>query len=169
MQAIFFTCVLTARALSRSFETGSARPLLPVAVAALIVPAAVAPHCVELKGRRQLDRDVLAVLFKYYGRPRDEFFFADRPGDNRVFGRQDLVFDDWLYPVFERSGLAEPRAAWLKARLGSGPLTVIAHRSELPTNLGIAAPIEQLGYTPGLHVGPLYSWKRVRSRGGAAR
>jgi len=169
MQAIFFTCVLTARVMSRSCDTGSARPLLPVAVAALFVPAAVAPHCVELKGRRQLDRDVLAVVFEYYSRPRDEFFFADRPGDNRVFGRRDLVFDDWLYPVFERSGLAEPRAAWLKARLGSGPVTVVVYRSELPTNLGIQAPIEQLGYPPGLHVGPIYCWKRIRSPGGAGR
>ena len=28
-------------------------------------------------------------------------FFADRPGLNRVHGRADLVYDPWLYPVFE--------------------------------------------------------------------
>ena len=113
-----------------------------------------------MNDRRQLDLAVLAVLFPYYGRPHDEFFFADRPGDNRVFGRRDLVFDDWLYPVFERSGLAEPRASWLKSRLESGPVTVVVYRSELPTDIGIQAPIQQLGYTPGLQVGPLYCWKR---------
>jgi hypothetical protein len=169
MQAILFACVLTARAIRRSFDTGSARAVLPVAVAVLLVPAALVLHCVELRGRRQLDRDVLAALFRYYGRPHDEFFFAGRPGDNRVFGRRDLVFDDWLYPVFERARLAEPRSRWLMPRLASGPVTVVVYRSESPTDIGIQVPIEQLDYIPGLHVGPLYSWRRIRPTQGPKR
>jgi hypothetical protein len=169
MQAVFFGCVLTARALSRSFHTGNAQPLLPVAAAALLVPTALAPHYLEINERRQLDRAALNVLFQHYGRPHDEFYFADRPGDNRVFGRRDLVFDEWLYPVFERSGLAEPRASWLKLRLLSGPVTVVVYRSRIPIDIGIRAPIQQLGFTPDLQVGPLYAWQRVWSPRGSSR
>ena len=66
-------------------------------------------------------------------------FFVDRPGFNRVHGRADLVYDPWLYPVFESIKLAEPRSAWLGAsareRPGSGrrdELGGIANRRRQP-------------------------------------
>ena len=64
----------------------------------------------------------LARLSHYLRRPSSELFFVDRPGDNRVHGRLDLVYDPWLYPVFESIGLAEPRSAWLARALETGPV-----------------------------------------------
>jgi hypothetical protein len=168
LQATVFACVLTGRAMGRALDGGSARPMLPVAIAMLLVPFQAVPRCVGMIVQRQLERDAKAVLFQHYGLDRAEFFFVERPGDNRVFGQRRLVFDDWLYPVFERSGLAEPRARWLRQSLGAGgPVTVIVFRSELPTDLGIRGPIQPLGYTPGLKVGPLYSWRRARPNRGS--
>ena len=48
--------------------------------------------------------------------PPSAFFFLERPGINRVNGRLELVYDDWLYPVFESLHLAEPRSGWLGLR-----------------------------------------------------
>ena len=36
-----------------------------------------------------------------FARPAAEVFFVDLPGLNRLHGRIDLVYDPWLYPVFE--------------------------------------------------------------------
>jgi hypothetical protein len=53
-------------------------------------------------------------------------FVVDCPGMNRLHGRLDLVYDEWLYPVFETMGLAGPqylssgdpaRSLWVKGSL----------------------------------------------------
>ncbi len=46
-----------------------------------------------------------------------DLYFAADPGRNRQYGRTDLVFDHWLYPVFESVHGAEPRSSWLRSAL----------------------------------------------------
>ena len=69
--------------------------------------------------RRIAERDDLRRIFATTGLPPSAFFFADRPGLNRMSGRLEIVYDDWLYPAFESLKLAEPRGRWLRPMLAS--------------------------------------------------
>ena len=89
-----------------------------------------------------------------------EFFFVDRPGVNRLDGRTDLVYDDWLYPVFESIGLAEPRTAWLTRALTSGPVQVVVTTSDRPRVGDNGPPLARLRYRPRTQVGPFFVWVR---------
>ena len=114
LQALVIACVLTARALSRAIDGArSWRPLIPAALAALAVPAFAFTDATQVLGKREADSSALARLLAYVQRPSTEIFFVDLPGANRLHGRIDLVYDPWLYPVFESIDLAEPRSIWL--------------------------------------------------------
>ena len=84
----------------------------------------------------------------------------NRPGENRLNGRVDLVYDDWLYPVFETLGLAEPCAAWLTRALVSGPIRVVVTTSDRPRVDGVGPTLLRLRYRPRMHVGPYFVWVR---------
>ena len=47
-------------------------------------------------------------------------------------GRLDLVYDDWLYPVFESIHQAEPRSVWLHRALTSGAIRYVVNASDSP-------------------------------------
>ena len=81
-------------------------------------------------------------------RPSTEIFFVDLPGANRVHGRIDLVYDPWLYPVFESIGLAEPRSIWLEQALATGPVRVVATTSSRTEIDGLKRTLPELGYQP---------------------
>ena len=66
--------------------------------------------------RLRSDRLAAEAVVRNVGEPGSTFYFAGGPGENREFGRTDLVFDDWLYPVFESVHAAEPRSVWLRPR-----------------------------------------------------
>ncbi len=91
-----------------------------MATAALVVLIAACANTVTIERRNRAERGAIRQILDYYHRPASEFFFVGRPGQNRLDGRLDLVYDDWLYPVFESLRLAEPRSAWLAHALGSG-------------------------------------------------
>ena len=130
IQAVVIACVLTARALSRAFDgAASWRPLFPAALAALAVPAFAFTDVKQVLGKREAESADLARLLAYVRRPSAEIFFVDLPGANRLHGRIDLVYDPWLYPVFESIGLAEPRSIWLDRALATGPVRVVATTS----------------------------------------
>jgi len=161
IQAVVFGGVLVARALARSFECApSARHLLPAALAVLAVPAFAFTDAKEVMSKRQGERVLLARLLDHVKRPRSEVFVVDRPGDNRVHGRLDLVYDPWLYPVFESIGLAEPRSVWLAGALAAGPVHVVVTTSDRPEIDGVPRSLPELGYGPEARVGPFIAWIR---------
>jgi hypothetical protein len=161
IQATVFAAVLTARALARLLEGAvSIRRTLPSALASLAVLACALMDVKETASHRRAEHAALAQIFRYAGQPPSAFFFVDRPGLNRVHGRLDLVYDDWLYPVFESLKLAEPRSRWLRPILTVGPVRVIVLDSEVPRVDGIAETLPELGYLSAVRVGPFMVWTR---------
>jgi hypothetical protein len=93
-------------------------------------------------------------------RPSFEIFFVDMPGANRLHGRLDLVYDPWLYPVFESIGLAEPRSIWLAQALSTGPVRVVVSTSDRPSIDGLEGTLSALGYEDPIRVADYFIWKR---------
>jgi hypothetical protein len=165
LEALVIAGVLTARALSRAFDgAASWRPLLPAALAALAVPAFAFTDLTQVLGKREADTVALARLLALVRRPSTEIFFVDRPGANRLHGRIDLVYDPWLYPVFESIGLAEPRSIWLDQALSTGPVRVVATTSLRAEIDGLRRTLPDLGYSLSQRVGPYFVWVRGTHR-----
>jgi hypothetical protein len=159
IQAVVIAAVLSARALARALEGApQLRPALPAVLAVLAVLATALIDIKELASLRRAERAALERVFAHSGRPPSMFFFADRPGLNRVYGRLDLVYDDWLYQVFESLNLAEPRARWLRLALTSGPVRVVVLESDRPRIDGVPEPLSALGYLNAVRVGPFWVW-----------
>jgi hypothetical protein len=161
IQAVVFASVLSARALSRALEGArSSWSLLPVVVAVLAVPAFAFTDARQIALKRTTERTAVARIADRLNRPKDEFFFVDRPGDNRLYGRLDLVYDNWLYPVFESIGLAEPRSVWLRHALESGPVQVVLMTSAGDRIDGIDQSLAELGYVHRGWLAPFHIWIR---------
>jgi hypothetical protein len=159
--AVVLAGVLTARALARALEGAvGLRPVVPVAMAVLAVLSAALMDIKEVASRRRVESAVLAGIFAHVGRSPSAYFFADRPGLNRVQGRLDLVYDDWLYPVFESLDLAEPRSRWLRQAISSGPVRVLVMTSDSPRLDGILETLPALGYLTAFRVGSFLVWTR---------
>jgi hypothetical protein len=161
IQAVVFGCVLVARTLARSIECAPENgERLATALAVLAVPAFAFTDAREIAAKRAADRAEMARLLTVLERPPGELFFVDRPGDNRLHGRLALVYDPWLYPVFESVGLAEPRSIWLARALESGPIEIVV--SDLPrTSIdGISRSLAELGYRRYARVGSFLVWMR---------
>jgi hypothetical protein len=161
IQAVIFASILTSRALARAFASAaSTRALLPIALAALNVLSGPLQFVYPALGNRHVDHLAKEMIFDLMKRPRQEFFFVDRPGDNRLHGRFDLVYDDWLYPVFESIDLAEPRSGWLLLRLTSGSVRFVVNTSDNRQVPGISETLPELGFAARIQVGPFFVWER---------
>jgi len=161
IQAVVFGSVLTARALSRALAGATtSRSLLAVMIATLAVPAFALTDAKQIALKRNADRTAVARILDKLKRPSQEFFFVDRPGDNRVHGRRDLVYDNWLYPVFESIGLAEPRSIWLRHALEAGPVRVVVMPSAGDRIEGIDQSLAELGYVQRGGFAPFHVWIR---------
>ena len=109
VQAIVFASIIAARALARAVERPlCTRAALAISLAVLTVPAFALTDVKEIVARRRAESFLIQKLFERTNAHPNTVFFVDRPGFNRVHGRADLVFDPWLYPVFESIGQAEP-------------------------------------------------------------
>lgn len=167
--------VLTARALDRALAVPiPLHRLIPIAVAASIVPIGVVAGSYQSAVARRTENLLIAQIPRELGRPSSEFFFVGRPGDNRIHGRLDLVYDDWLYAVFESMHLAEPRSIWLRHALTAGPVRFVVNTSESPRIDEVGLRLSELGYSRRLSAGPFWVWERIRpptgsSRGGSQR
>jgi len=167
LESVVIACVVTGRALARACnDTTCWRPLIPAVVAAVAVPAFAFTDVKEVLGRRRAEHAGLVRLFESLGRPAAEIFFVDLPGANRVHGREDLVYDPWLYPVFESIGLAEPRSRWLERALSSGAVRVVAATTSRPQIDGLSRTLPELGYAALKRVGPYFVWARQTREGG---
>jgi len=161
IQAIVFGSVVTARAVARAADDVSSwRVLMPVALAAWGVLACAVNDLANVVMRTLADRAAVEAIVTHVGQPRSAVFFSDRPGFNRLGGRTELVYDDWLYPVFERLGQAEPRSRWLAAALASGPVRVVVKTSPTARIEGVEPSLYVLGYRRDARAGPFYVWTR---------
>ncbi len=161
IEAYVLASVVTGRALVRACEEAPSRRLVEAAASAVLFGAIAHVH--EIESVRYVDRLELAEVFARVERPHSEFFFVDRPGQNRADGRLELVYDDWLYPVFESIGLAEPRSLWLDRLLTSGSIQVVVTTSDGPRVAGINEPLTRLRYYAAMRVGPYFVWMRQTS------
>jgi hypothetical protein len=166
IEALLLACVITARSVARAIQAVRSRQaMLTVAIAALAVPAFALTDAKEVIAKRRADRDALERLFKKAKLPSAETFFADRPGENRVHGRLDLVYDPWLYPVFESIGQAEPRSVWLARALSAGPVRFVVTISPRTALDGLPQSLPDLGYRMPDRSGPFFVWTRAKGDG----
>jgi 4-amino-4-deoxy-L-arabinose transferase-like glycosyltransferase len=161
--AVVFASIPTARLLARACDSAApGRALWPALVAAPVVLAIAIANLQDDVRNRFNEREPLAWILEHAGFPNSRArFFVDRPGLNRLFGRIDLIYDQWLYRVFEYSGLAEPRSTWLRAALTTGPIRAVFLNSKDLFIDGIPQSMPQLGYSPELEAQPYYVWERV--------
>jgi hypothetical protein len=157
--AVVFAAALTARLLARALEV-MAPPWrsIPAVAAVAVLASALMDTKVEVS-RRRAEHGDLAEVFASTQLPPSAFFFADRPGLNRMSGRLEWVYDDWLYPAFESLKLAEPRARWLPPALGppAGARAVVLD-SDSPRIDGIREPLPALGFRLSGRFGSFRVW-----------
>lgn len=162
IQAMVFAAVLAARGLNRALEE-SPRSLAAVltALAAVAVPATV---CMDLKAeatQRRGERAAVAQLLQTLGGSPSEYFFAERPAFNRMVGHSELVYDDWLYPVFESSGLAANRSDWLARALIRGGIKFVVTTAGDPPIAGMQAMKPTRSYRLAGQSGPFRAFEIV--------
>jgi hypothetical protein len=161
IQAVVFAAVLTARAASRVLDASpSGRIAWPAALAILTVMVSACNHFYDTEILRRIERAAAEKIFAQLNQPPSAFFFINRPGFNRVDGRFDLVYDHWLYPVFESRHLAEPRSGWLAQSLGSSSVRGVVATTPESRIEGTPLDLRRLGYHPDISVGPFYVWTR---------
>lgn len=160
--AAVFASVLGARAVASAIERGAPRSIRGAMVVASAV--VVLSGLTGLKEVLWEDGRLRAATSSLYAKapvPRSSMFFTDRPGLNRLNGRLELVYDDWLYPVFEAEGLAEPRARWLVRGIVSEPVRAVVKSTPGPIIPGTSIDLRRLRYRPRVSMAPLfYMWVR---------
>jgi hypothetical protein len=162
IQAVVFASILTARALDRACDlVASSRACVPFVLAVVVVFCNVIDGVREIAGVRLYARLALARIFENYRRPTSEFFFVSRPGDNRLYGQPALVYDEWLYPVFESIHLAEPRSVWLSRALVADRINYVVTTSDSTTIDGLGRSFREMGYRRGIKVGTFLVWERT--------
>jgi hypothetical protein len=162
IQAVVFAAILAGRLLARCLA-GATRPrwIPAVALAALVPLIGTYKYTSAQLYRRDVERRAVDKIFTTLRAEPSAVFFVDRPGDNRLHGRLDLVYDDWLYQVFESLGLAQPRSVWLRHALRGGTIRYVINTSDDPAIAGLPETLPRMGYVPSIQVGPFYVWKRV--------
>jgi hypothetical protein len=166
IQGMVFVAILTGRSLARACEAAGLRmPLI------MIAAAAFALVCLELEAahstyfHQRLERLSAEMVLSNLTEPNSELYFAGGPGRNRQYGRTDLVFDHWLYPVFESVHGAEPRSIWLRSALTDGSVRFVITTSKDPRIDGLDEPLTSLGYVGRIEIASLYVWEQVRAAG----
>jgi hypothetical protein len=166
VQGALYVSVLPARAVATWVQrTLPARAALSVALAALAVPIFALTDVKQIVSSRRAESISIDQLLERVGANPAAIFFVDRPGLNRIHGRIDLVYDPWLYPVFESIALAEPRSTWLARATKSGPVHIVVASSPSPRIGGVPRTLLQLGYTLQWRFDPWFVWLRSEARG----
>ncbi len=162
IQAIVFAAILTARTLSRACELARLRRIvLPIALVSLAALAAVLQDAYASLVRVRNERRLVTSVVQAIGRPSSELYFDGWPGRNRVYGNVEMVYDDWLYPVFESMHLAEPRSSWLVSALTRGSIRVVITSSDGLLIDGLDKPLPAIGYTPRFRYPPFIICERA--------
>src|SRR5262249_45818146 len=83
--------ILIARSLDRALTDSTSHfRLVPIVLAASVLPMGVATGAYWSFTQRHAEEMALARVFRELPRPRSEFYFVGRPGENRASGRLDL-------------------------------------------------------------------------------
>jgi hypothetical protein len=158
---IVFGSALLGRALARAVDTPAlGRVPVPIVLASLVLVFSSLNALRDAGRVRDYEPAIARGIFAHLGRPRSSYFFTDRPGLNRLNGRLELVYDDWLYPVFESLGLAESRSGWLSRALVEGRVLVVIATTERPLIEGTTIDLSRLGYRREVHSPPFFVWTR---------
>jgi hypothetical protein len=164
IQGIVFAAILTARSLSRACDEGRAgAPLISIAVAAFVLLSFEIRDLHSTFRHRRFERLSVELLLRNLKVPTSDIYFAGGPGMTREYGRSDLVFDDWLYPVFESVHLAELRSSWLRSALTDKSVRFVITASAEPRIDGLDEPLTSLGFTPRFEINSLYVWEQLRA------
>jgi hypothetical protein len=162
--AVVVGCVLTGRSLARAFEgNASQRAVWPAVIASLAVPVFAWTDVKQVSARREAESAEISRLLVSVPQPARELFFVDLPGANRMYGMRSLVYDPWLYPVFEAIGQAEPRSVWLEPALARGAVRYVATTSARGEIDGLKRTLPELGYTRLRRVRRYFLWVRLKS------
>jgi hypothetical protein len=160
---VVFASIIAGRLLQRAVDAArSVWVLTPMIVSVLLAAIGALGGVVDLAQQRAAEQETVAVLTEQLHLVPGQIYFDGRPGLNRRYGRPELVFDDWLYPVFESAGLAERRSVWLRRWLMSGKIGWLVCRSTKAKLDGIDEPLTLLRFRPRGRVGQSYVWERVR-------
>jgi hypothetical protein len=162
IQSVVLASIITARALTRAIDAAASKPLLIIGLAVLLPLVSVSKYVYRTAREREIQRLALSMIFEHLRCSPSETFFVDRPGDNRIHGRLDLVYDDWAYAVFESLRLAEPRVSWLGHALRAGPVRYVINTSDQIKASALPDTFPRMGYVASIQVGPFYVWERVR-------
>jgi hypothetical protein len=164
IQGIVFAAILTARSLARAAsEARIAWSLIPIGVSALALLGFELKEMYLTFRHLRAERRAVELVLTYLKNPTPNLYFDAGPGRNRVYGRPGLVFDDWLYPVFESEHLAEPRSLWLRRALANGSVRFVITGSDDPVISGLDEPLTSLGYSARFQFTTLYVWEQIRS------
>ncbi len=165
VQGIVFAAILTGRSLVRACEAGRLRSsLFLIALAALAVACSALQEAYISYHRVRFERLSAELVLSVLKEPTSDIYFVGEPGKNRQFGRTDLVFDHWLYPVFESVHGAEPRSTWLRAALADGSVRFVITSSKDPRIDGLDEPLTSLGYAARFEIASFYIWEQIRAR-----
>jgi hypothetical protein len=162
---IVIAAILTARSVSRACnEARLARSLIPMGVAAVALLGFELNNAFRTFHHIRAERLSAELVLYNLKERKSALYFAGAPGKNRVCGSTDLVFDDWLFPVFESLHLAEPRSSWLSSALTDGSVRFVITTSNDPMIDGLDVPLTALGYVPRLQIASFYVWERLQYR-----
>jgi hypothetical protein len=163
---ILMASVLLGRALDRALVQPRLVSPYPPPRLGWLALAAIAPLVSSVSliqyvvSQRELERIERNFVLAKMACPPSEVFFVDRPGANRRNGRLDLVYDHWLYPVFETIHLAEPRSSWLAAKLANGSINLVVNTSDHDGIDRVTPSLSRLGFVKRIKVGQYFVWER---------
>lgn len=160
--ATVFAAVVAGRGLSGLTQRPVPRWVaVPVGLAATMLVISCIGSLSEDRWRARREGRFVEEILTHRSLDRSSYYFTNRPGINRLNGRLELVHDDWLYPVFEKIGLAEPRSTWLRIALGQhGPVRAVVATSPDQHIEGTSLDLLRLGYRRDISDGPFYVWIR---------
>jgi len=161
IQAVVLGSILTARAGARVVEASpSPWALWPMAIGVLAIVLSSYNNLDEAEIDRRYNDAAVETMLNNLKRPANAFFFDESPGFNRISGRLELVYDHWLYRVFESAHLAESRSAWIGQALQSRSLHGVVTSSDQPVLRGTNISLRSFGFFPRFKVGHFYVWLR---------
>ena len=165
LEAVVLVSVLAGRAVARACErSASSAARLPLLIAALALPAYALTDLRQVVLKRDSESREARSVVSTAGCAASAILFVDLPGMNRLNGRRDLVIDPWLYPVFEATGLTEPRSVWIEQRLRDGSIHAVATTAPGDKIDGVTRSLPELGFRIVRRAGRYRVWLRARAK-----
>jgi hypothetical protein len=165
LQAVVLAAALVGRMLDRALLgiSGAIVPRLAFMLVAGLLLANDLRLIRHVERCRRAESEAVAALLedpRVGSFPARQRYFAGDQEFNRLFGRRDLIHDEWLYGAFEAIGAAEPRSAWLREAISQGPVKQVVLAHEAPRVPGIDGSLAELGFERVAAEGAYTVWVR---------